>query len=141
VVHGTPEIASLTPDVGYACLRLTKTSLGASATAGSAASTLSAAFGFRERRRCRTGPPRGGHSHGRYRSRVRAAYLRHSEVRVEIGRTLGCCQANANQSLLFATQQVLGDEKVAPLAKSDVAFLLEPDSCVDVPFEVEVIVH
>ena len=52
-----------------------------------------------------------------------------------------CCQANANQSLLFATQQVLGDEKVAPLAKGSVAFLFESDSGVDVPFEVEVIVH
>ena len=42
---------------------------------------------------------------------------------------------------VFADEQVLGDEKVAPLAKSGVAFLLEPDSCVDVPLEVEVIVH
>jgi hypothetical protein len=42
---------------------------------------------------------------------------------------------------LFASEQVLGDEKVAPLAKSDVSFLFEPDSGVDAPFEVEVIAH
>ena len=52
-----------------------------------------------------------------------------------------CCQSNANQSPLFANEQVLGDEKVAPLAKSGVAFLFESNSGVDVPFEVEVIVH
>jgi hypothetical protein len=52
-----------------------------------------------------------------------------------------CCQANANQSPIFANEQVLGDEKVAPFAKSGVAFLFEPNSGVDVPFEVEVIVH
>jgi hypothetical protein len=52
-----------------------------------------------------------------------------------------CCQANANQSPSFADQQVLCDEKVAPFAKSGVAFLFEPYSGVDVPIEVEVIVH
>jgi hypothetical protein len=52
-----------------------------------------------------------------------------------------CCQSNANQSPLFANEQVLGDEKIAPLAKGGVAFLFEADSRVDVPFEVEVIVH
>ena len=51
------------------------------------------------------------------------------------------CQSNANQSPLFADEQVQGDEKVAPLAKSGVPFLFEPYSGVDVPFEVEVIVH
>jgi hypothetical protein len=45
------------------------------------------------------------------------------------------CQANANQSLLFADEQVLGDEKVAPLAKSGVAFLFGLGSRVYVPFE------
>ena len=53
----------------------------------------------------------------------------------------GFCQSNANPSPLFANEQVLGDEKVAPFAKRGVAFLFEPNSCVDVPFEVEVIVH
>ncbi|KJS39559.1 MAG: hypothetical protein VR74_01645 [Hyphomonas sp. BRH_c22] len=52
-----------------------------------------------------------------------------------------CCQSNANQSPLFADEQVLGDENVAPLAKRGVSFLFELDSGVDVPFEVEVIVH
>ena len=52
-----------------------------------------------------------------------------------------CCQSNANPSPIFADEQVLGDEKVAPLAKRGVSFLFEPDSGVDVPFEVEVIVH
>jgi hypothetical protein len=52
-----------------------------------------------------------------------------------------CCQANANQSPFFADEQVLCDEKVAPLAKRGVSFLFEPSSGVDVPFEVEVIVH
>jgi len=51
-----------------------------------------------------------------------------------------CCQADANQSPLFANDEVLGDEKVAPLAKGGVAFLFEANSRVDVPFEVEVIV-
>ena len=59
-------------------------------------------------------------------------------ARLELER---CCQSNANQSPLFANKQVLGDEKVAPLAKSGVSFLFEPCSGVDVPFEVEVIVH
>ncbi len=31
-----------------------------------------------------------------------------------------CCQANANSSPLFAHEQVLGNEKVAPLAKRGV---------------------
>ena len=52
-----------------------------------------------------------------------------------------CCQSNANQSPQFADEQVLGDEKVAPFANRGVSFLFEPDSGVDVPFEVEVIVH
>jgi len=51
------------------------------------------------------------------------------------------CQSNANPSPLFANEQVLGDEKVAPFAKRGVAFLFEPYSGLDVPFEVEVIVH
>lgn len=38
-------------------------------------------------------------------------------------------------------EQVLGDEKVAPFAKSGVAFLFELNSGVDVPFEIKVIVH
>jgi hypothetical protein len=50
-------------------------------------------------------------------------------------------QANANPSPLFADEQVLGDEKVAPLAKGGVAFLFESNSGVDMPFEVEVIVY
>ena len=41
----------------------------------------------------------------------------------------------------LAGQQVLGDEKVAPLAKRGVSLLFEPDSGVDMPFEAEVIVH
>ena len=52
-----------------------------------------------------------------------------------------CCQSNANQSPLLANEQVLGDEKVAPFAKSGVSFLFEPNSGVNVPFEFEVIVH
>lgn len=56
-------------------------------------------------------------------------------------RAFRCCQSNVNPSPIFADQQVLGDEKVAPLAKGGVSFLFEPDSGVDVPFEVEVIVH
>jgi hypothetical protein len=51
------------------------------------------------------------------------------------------CKANANPSPIFADEQVLGDEKVAPLAKRGVSFLFEPYSGVDVPFEVEEIVH
>ena len=46
-----------------------------------------------------------------------------------------------NPSPFFADEQVSGDEKIAPLAKSGVAFLFEPYSGVDAPFEVEVIVH
>lgn len=53
----------------------------------------------------------------------------------------GCCQSNANPSPLIAAQQVLGDEEVAPLVKGGVAFLFEADSRVDVPFQIEVIVH
>jgi len=52
-----------------------------------------------------------------------------------------CGQSRANQSSFFAGRQVLGDEKVAPLAKRGVTFLFEPDSGADVPFEVEVIVY
>ena len=48
---------------------------------------------------------------------------------------------SANQSPLFANELVLGDEKVAPFAKSGVTFLFKSNSGVDVPFEVEVIVH
>jgi hypothetical protein len=55
--------------------------------------------------------------------------------------TDGWCQANASPSPIFADEQVLGDKKVAPFAKSGVSFLFEPDSGVDVLFEVEVIVH
>jgi len=45
-------------------------------------------------------------------------------------------------SLCFcATQQVLGDEKVAPFAKSGVAFLFELNCDVDVPFKVQLIVY
>ena len=55
--------------------------------------------------------------------------------------SLGWCQANANQSPLLADEHVLGDEKVAPLAKGGVAFLFESNSGVDVPFEIKVIVH
>jgi hypothetical protein len=50
-------------------------------------------------------------------------------------------QANANQSPQFAVQRVLGDEKVPPLTKSGVSFLLESNSGIDVPFKIEVIVH
>lgn len=53
----------------------------------------------------------------------------------------GWCQTNSKQSLFFADQQVQSDEKVAPLAKRGVSFLFEPDSSVDVPFEIKVIVH
>ena len=60
-------------------------------------------------------------------------YLKNTEWR--------CCQSIANPSPIFADEQVLGDEKVAPLAKRGVSFLFEPDSGVDVPFEVEVLVH
>ena len=42
-------------------------------------------------------------------------------------------QANANQSLLFADEQVLGGEKVSPLAKIGISFLFEPQSGVDIP--------
>ena len=41
----------------------------------------------------------------------------------------------------FRDAQVLGDEKVAPLAKRGVSFLFEPDSGVYVPFQIEVVVH
>jgi hypothetical protein len=51
------------------------------------------------------------------------------------------CQANANQSPIFADGKVLGDEKVAPFAKSSVAFLFKSNSGVYMPFEIEVIVH
>ena len=51
------------------------------------------------------------------------------------------CQTNANPSPIFADGQVLGDEKVAPLAKGGVAFLFGSNPGADVPFEVEVIVH
>ena len=51
------------------------------------------------------------------------------------------CRSNATQSPLFADEQVLGDEKVAPHAKGGIAFLFEPYSGADVPFKVEVIVH
>jgi hypothetical protein len=50
-------------------------------------------------------------------------------------------QANANPSPLIANEQVLGDDKVAPLAKRGISLLFEPISGFDVPFEVEVIVH
>ena len=50
-------------------------------------------------------------------------------------------QSNENSSPLFADGQVLGDEKVAPLAKGGVAFLFGSNPGADVPFEVEVIVH
>jgi len=53
----------------------------------------------------------------------------------------GCCQSNANPSPLFADEQVLSHEKVAPLAKGGVAFLFKSNSGVNMPFEVEVIVH
>jgi hypothetical protein len=45
--------------------------------------------------------------------------LDHSDVGLIIGgaRSQCCCQSNANQSPFFAGQQVLGDKKVAPLAK------------------------
>ncbi len=55
--------------------------------------------------------------------------------------TLRCCQSNANPSPLFADEQVLSHEKVAPLAKGGVAFLFKSNSGVNMPFEVEVIVH
>jgi len=54
---------------------------------------------------------------------------------------LGCCQSNANRSPLLANEQVLGDEKATPFAKSGVSFLFKPNSGVSVPFKVEVIVH
>ena len=51
------------------------------------------------------------------------------------------CQANANRSPLFPNEQVLGDKKVAPFAKSGVAFLFKLNSGVYMPFEIEVVVH
>ena len=42
---------------------------------------------------------------------------------------------------MFVDELILGAEKVAPLAKIGVTQGFEPDSDVDVPFEVEVIVH
>ena len=52
-----------------------------------------------------------------------------------------CCQSNTNPSPMFVDELILGAEKVAPLAKIGVTQGFEPDSDVDVPFEVEVIVH
>jgi hypothetical protein len=42
---------------------------------------------------------------------------------------------------VFADEQASGRNQLAPFEKSGVSFLFEPDSGVDVPFEVEVIVH
>ena len=70
--------------------------------------------------------------------RTRRSYSRAFKLQVLAER---CCQSNANPSPFFANEQVLGDEKVAPLAKGGVAFLFEANSWVDVPFEVKVIVH
>jgi hypothetical protein len=71
------------------------------------------------------------------------AFHKHMEVPTASARQFvkGWCQTNSNQSPLFANEHVLGDEKVPPFAKRGVSFLFEPDSGVDVPFEVKVIVH
>ena len=45
------------------------------------------------------------------------------------------CQSNAIPSLLFADEQVFGNEEVALLAKRRISFLFEPYLGVDVPFE------
>lgn len=45
----------------------------------------------------------------------------------------GCCQANANQSPLFAREQVLGNEKIAPFAKCGVPVSFEGCSRVEMP--------
>jgi hypothetical protein len=52
-----------------------------------------------------------------------------------------CCQTNANQSPLFANEQVLGDEKVAPLAKRGFSHRLEPGLSIDLSLMVEVVAH
>jgi len=52
-----------------------------------------------------------------------------------------CCQSNANQSPLFANKQMLGDEKVAPFAKSGVTHCFEPSPPIDISLMIEVIVH
>ena len=62
-------------------------------------------------------------------------------LRFRFGRGSRCCQSNANQSPFFAGQQVLGDKKVAPLAKRDVSHCFEPGSPFDVSLMIEVIVH
>lgn len=53
----------------------------------------------------------------------------------------GFCQANANQSPLFATEQVLGDTKIALFAKGGVTRRFEPGSPFDISLMVEMIVH
>ena len=53
----------------------------------------------------------------------------------------GAVRVTLNQSPFSADQQVLSDEKVTPFVKRGVSFLLKPNSAVDVPFEIEVIVH
>ena len=53
----------------------------------------------------------------------------------------GGCQTNANQSQLFANEEVLGGEKVAPLTKGGVTHCLEPVPSIDIPLKTEVIVH
>jgi len=53
----------------------------------------------------------------------------------------GWCQSNANQSPVFANEQVLGDEKVAPLAKRGVTHCFEPSPSIDISLMIEVIVY
>ena len=70
--------------------------------------------------------------------------LGQAETHLKVGFRLpsaGCCQSNANQSPLFAGQQVLGSDKVASLEKGGVSELFKSGSGLDIALMIEMIVH